>query len=356
MRALFIALLAIVCILPTYHECVVFSLITIGVRIMLELTHWEQTALNPMDLLDRVVGLDDEFLSIYTHVMAFSELLLGPGYFTEVKAAFLANASDIGGIEVNDVEGLRQELWAGYHPIVLLYGRLSVYGAEGKFHYTDSSDPSDSIALKDEITVARQFHDWIPESAVSLSETGGKGLFGTVLQLADARYTIDTQQPLTVDQVTVLSGVSKRTIQNALSKRDESGLSVGEDGLISNQEARDWLESRRSFVFTTPYREESTDESSNTEVSESGEYLFVPVADDGSAFLPSARRAQGYQIGAKGSEEYIDDYFVALSKLQGMKRPRWRRPNENGNWGIKAGVTWKRLPKDEVDRHFGDVE
>lgn len=67
---------------------------------------------------------------------------------------------------------------------------------------------------------------------------------------------------------------------------------------------------------------------------------LVPVAKDGSAFLPGLRRTSGYTIGAKGEERVVREYPQALEELTRMETPRWRRPNSAGNWGIVSGVSW----------------
>ena len=76
----------------------------------------------------------------------------------------------------------------------------------------------------------------------------------------------------------------------------------------------------------------------------------VPKAKDGSLFLPETRRGGGYQIGAKGSEVYVQSYYEALDLLRKMDAPRWRRPNAKGDWGIVTGVEWVWLNscEDEV--------
>ncbi len=67
----------------------------------------------------------------------------------------------------------------------------------------------------------------------------------------------------------------------------------------------------------------------------------VPVSKDGSKFdRVTCLRAGGYTVGAKGSEEKIENYTNALAALKSMSAPRWRRPNDKGNWGLVTGVTW----------------
>ena len=63
--------------------------------------------------------------------------------------------------------------------------------------------------------------------------------------------------------------------------------------------------------------------------------LYAP---DGTTFDPVfCRRAGGYWIGQKGAEIKVNDYSKALALLLAMSRPRWRRPNKKGNWGLVTG-------------------
>ncbi|MEO7068579.1 MAG: hypothetical protein ABI114_16835 [Rhodanobacter sp.] len=69
---------------------------------------------------------------------------------------------------------------------------------------------------------------------------------------------------------------------------------------------------------------------------------LVPVAKCGSWFGPHLARSGKFTIGAKGEERPYVDYEEALAVLRAMTVPRWRRPNNNGNWGIVAGIRWSR--------------
>lgn len=317
---------------------------------LLDTQDWEWSVLDGSDVLDRVDGLDYEFVTIYDKCLGFTSLMLHTDEYKQTEKAFLDFANDVQGGDINSRDDLHEVLWAGYHPIPIIFSRLRWYGEDGKFHYTDSDEPSNSAALRNEITLAQEFHEWLPSDWVSVSETGGKGLFGKVLQTTAARYALDTEQSLTVDQIVVLSGLNRRSVLNAVSKSGESGLMVDENGLVSNYEATRWLSDRRSFQATITYRPK--DESDEIDISDAESddttFEFVPVTDDDIAFLPDTRRAQGYQIGKYGEEEYETDYFTALKKLQGMNTPRFRRPNSAGNWGIKVAVAWRRVALNEL--------
>ncbi|NGQ92454.1 hypothetical protein G5V65_16280 [Rhodobacter sp. HX-7-19] len=76
--------------------------------------------------------------------------------------------------------------------------------------------------------------------------------------------------------------------------------------------------------------------------------VFVPVAADGSHFHPGLERGGKFMIGAKGEEVSYPSFNEALSALQKMATPRWRRPNEAGNWGIVSGRDWKRIERSQL--------
>lgn len=73
--------------------------------------------------------------------------------------------------------------------------------------------------------------------------------------------------------------------------------------------------------------------------------LFVPYAADGSCFTPSLKRADKYTVGEKEDEMAIEDFETALEYLRQMGNAKWRRPNQNGNWGIVTAVRWAPLKK-----------
>ena len=76
--------------------------------------------------------------------------------------------------------------------------------------------------------------------------------------------------------------------------------------------------------------------------------VFVPVAADGSSFHPGLARSGKFVIGAKGEEVPHATFEDALGALQRMATPRWRRPNDAGNWGIVSGRDWKRVERRQL--------
>lgn len=73
--------------------------------------------------------------------------------------------------------------------------------------------------------------------------------------------------------------------------------------------------------------------------------MLLPVARDGTCFHPRLIRNGGFTVGEKGEEERYDSFTDALQALRQMSVPRWRRPNEQGNWGIVSGIRWATAPE-----------
>jgi hypothetical protein len=75
--------------------------------------------------------------------------------------------------------------------------------------------------------------------------------------------------------------------------------------------------------------------------------ILVPFAADGSCFNPSLRcpRTGTYTVGEEGKEITFETFDSALEHIKMMYTPRWRRPNEAGDWEIVAAVIWEVMPK-----------
>ncbi len=74
--------------------------------------------------------------------------------------------------------------------------------------------------------------------------------------------------------------------------------------------------------------------------------ILVPFAADGSCFNPTLRYPKNgkYVVGEEGKEFSFDAFDEALEHIKMMYTPRWRRPNETGDWEIVAAVIWEVLP------------
>jgi len=180
---------------------------------------------------------------------------------------------------------------------------------------------------------------------------------------AIARLKLDQNKHLTIAELSTLSGVTVKRLQNAVYAQSEGAPTVSKSGLISPDACARWLNDR-DYIWSiwqeilkehplSPSWGSENDfiPSSNSE--EHDDYVFVPVANDGSLFSPALLRGnknnKGFKIGPKGTEETIPDFETALKRLSRMRTPYWRRPNrENGNWGIVSGQSWKRIRTKEL--------
>ncbi len=72
--------------------------------------------------------------------------------------------------------------------------------------------------------------------------------------------------------------------------------------------------------------------------------IVVPFASDGTCFSPNLRRSGKYAVGDKSSTKYFARFGPALSYLASMKTAKWRRPNEDGKWGLVSATRWAPLP------------
>jgi len=182
--------------------------------------------------------------------------------------------------------------------------------------------------------------------------------------LARARIKLDQGQPVTIHELALLSGVSLKRIQNAVYAKTDEAPVVDKNGLISPEACEPWLIARdyhhsvwKQVSALYPLTPNWGEDVQFEEVQPNlfvADFVFVPVANDGSMFIPSLRREGksddgGYTIGAKGAEQVVADYDEALQQLRMMETPRWRRPNsESGNWGLVTGQTWKRIRRAEL--------
>lgn len=175
---------------------------------------------------------------------------------------------------------------------------------------------------------------------------GGDNALLRIADLACSRLAIDFGEgEVDLRSLAVLGGVSEGRVRNLLSETD-GPLERGPDGGIKALSAASWLQKKKGYLASV-WQEEELDfeEVGKTADVVPEKMIFVPVARDGSMFTPDLQRNGSYRIGAKGAEENHEDFSVALSRLNVMAVPRWRRPNDNGIWGIVSGVAWQRIEK-----------
>jgi hypothetical protein len=158
------------------------------------------------------------------------------------------------------------------------------------------------------------------------------------LAMARARWNLDRGVGIDAEGLALLGGVRLSRIRNMMSGNSPE-LPKDVAGMLSNEVARAWLEKRDCFLPTIARDSAATEEEAHEPIVP----VFVPVARDGSMFLPSSDRNGLYRVGDKGSEESFDDYQKALTKLQSMPVAKWRRANDQGNGGIVSAIDWRRM-------------
>jgi hypothetical protein len=130
-------------------------------------------------------------------------------------------------------------------------------------------------------------------------------------------------------ELSLLARMTESAVRNSIAADDSIRKIKGDAKYIEVpiEDAQRWLEGTRGF---TPTRRER-----NT-----GNHLLeVPYADDGSCFQENCRRSDGkFSVGKKGQEEKIESFSEALSSLNFMDIPYWRRPHpKTGVPGIVRG-------------------
>ncbi len=154
---------------------------------------------------------------------------------------------------------------------------------------------------------------------------------------------LDEEGKVSIPALAVFGGVSEGRIRNLLTS-GESCLVRKSGQAVTASSAKEWLAGRKEF-FPSIWDAPEGEKPEPQDMDFSGEVLFVPVASDGSTFHPRLARNGKYTVGAKGEEVQFGQFQDALSALQKMSTPRWRRPNTQGNWGIVSGKDWKRLER-----------
>lgn len=167
---------------------------------------------------------------------------------------------------------------------------------------------------------------------------------------AQARLALDEGNTVTPNQLAAISRVGLKTVRNAMAPSSGSSLK-GENGVISAESARKWLEEREDFKTSiwrnaTPFTPKD-----ETVKPIEGDLIWVPFAKDNSEFDPVVcLRGDTYTIGLKNSERKFSDYREALDHLARMQPSAyWRRPNSSGNWGIVTSVGFRPRTTAQLD-------
>jgi hypothetical protein len=147
---------------------------------------------------------------------------------------------------------------------------------------------------------------------------------------------------LYLSELAALANMSERSVRNDLLSAPEGVVYkvAGDTTRIKVSFAKEWLKSRKEFKPTNNLA---------WPAEETGEFIQVPAASDGTFFSPAcAYKRGGFTVGNKGDEIKIDTYEEALEYLKSMSLAKWRRPNKSGNYGIVSAVSWQRISVSEL--------
>lgn len=171
-------------------------------------------------------------------------------------------------------------------------------------------------------------------------------ILSRLANLALSRHAIDTcEGDVDLQSLALFGGVTEGRIRNILSSGDGGLEKIGQR--VTAASAAAWLKGRKEF-FASIWRQPDEEAPRAPSPDFSNEVVFVPVAADGSIFHAGLQRNGKFTIGAKGEEVQHATFDAALAALQQMATPRWRRPNEVGNWGIVSGREWKRIERRQL--------
>jgi hypothetical protein len=205
----------------------------------------------------------------------------------------------------------------------------------------DDPDPTERRTyLKSLIQEVKEFYNSSPIEVWGGNSDGGeRSELELLITLATNRWELDNERPIDPKALSYFGGITEGSVRNMMSGADATFRN--EDGKIPAVEALFWLEKRNEYWNSVWEELESPEVTSQS--SEEVTPVFVPVARDGSIFHPGLKRPSGFIIGKKGDESHIDDFDEALTLLQSMPTPYWRRPNDKGVPGIVKGMRWARV-------------
>jgi hypothetical protein len=215
----------------------------------------------------------------------------------------------------------------------------------------DSEDPEELSAHM--LSLLKQAEDLDARTPITQWALDPRNALSRLVEIARNRWSLDNDQPIEPVALAFFGGVSEGRVRNMMSGSNR--VFSSESGRIPALEARKWLVGRPEF-WNSIWREQSLPQYDAAPGTPLERAIFVPVARDGSTFHLGLRRGSTYAIGKKGDEEQVADFGEALTRLQRMPVPYWRRPNASGNWGNVAGVRWERVDAMDFKINPGNSE
>ena len=201
--------------------------------------------------------------------------------------------------------------------------------------------------IRAEIKAVDDFLTSIPFDLWNLKD---EGEIRRILAIAKGRLALDCGSPIDVATLALLGDVSEKHIRNLMAGSNRE--IKPKNGAIPAEEAKAWLRKRLGAYKPSRWQGNNTP---NLAVSpeEMEAAIFVPVAEDGTAFLPDSAldAALGgvFAVGSGHPRTYTD-YYDALDDLQRLREPVWRAVSLEADLVEIAGVRWERRSRSDIER------
>lgn len=167
-----------------------------------------------------------------------------------------------------------------------------------------------------------------------------------------ARWKLDNGEALDAEDLALLSRKAFQTVLNNLARKGKP--IVGSKNHIEAKEALAWLTTQPAFLRSILDYDEPLVPIAEKDVNLE-QVVFVPVGSDGTVFHPGLKRDGFYRIAAANDEEDIEDFGLALTKLQSRVVPTWRRPTPGGFWTQVRAVDWRRMTMSELEAEASEA-
>jgi hypothetical protein len=279
----------------------------------------------------------------------YLERILGKQSVTVgMKAMLLPDGSDrINPDDFEDWEDLLHEVAGtgdGSWPLIDKLNYLAAYA-----YYGFASPPEDYLPVR---STDELLENLVSEAKELVEQTpldqwldeGWRARLVELVVLSENRWELDNGRPIEPAALARFGGVTEARIRNMMARG--SSQFTNKEGLIPAHEALAWLSDRETF-FDSIWREQPYPRFVPEETLHI-KPVFLPVARDGSVFHPGLARKNGFQIGPKGDERFVEAFEEALEQLHRMEIPYWRRPNEKGKPGIVRGIKWERYDLNDL--------
>jgi len=143
------------------------------------------------------------------------------------------------------------------------------------------------------------------------------GILVHLVDLAFIRQKIDGDAPLTVQELSVVSGIKESTVVTNIHRGNLESFEEGSRRFLRPSAILKWLIASGYM----PTREKT--EWSASRQREDFEYAIVPMAGDGTPFDPSQMHSGAYLV-VEGDQQHTHrDYREALAHLCSIDVPRW---------------------------------